>query len=659
MHQGQTEWDSDRKPDKKIDRTHLYWAERASWWEPSGFRAVSLPADFPQGDRGDEWNKHVEEYGQAYFGQIISNPIGCEQAEEPIPSDEEYMPEDEDETETTHKPQPLHSFEWNSHSPTNRFVEAAQKHEAKHTRAREIQSEMIYCISWVDLMECQHNHAMSSPFNRDTVFAAFDGLEYIFVPTECLGAGFEPQTKWTAVYAIVGAQSMIMGLLTLMVKPSNRRSVQKAYIHQRAKTSTQISLSNSTMHQELSQDIITHMSCTEFVPMVSTTHDYNPTLVHHVQYVCMDIRAFMQGDNKGKNCLCGHGSNTSKYPCPVCYVNKEQLLDIPRTNSFGCQTRTMEESIQNATLAKQLPNKAWDLKASKGSKYAPIYDIQPHQWGASTLHNAEGIYAIVMDTFKDALRAETECTTQMTKLQKQQQALMDSYELIMRDQDLLKHKETLMNEETQAWFEHTEHKHPKNVEKYEKQEERFEKELTKHTKSNQWLKFVQILHKYKINLHYCMAGSVQGIMCTRIDQARHELTELTDDYNHIVRHMWQSLFMNLTYLHDMLKKKHNWRYNVHDIATMKRAYLDLCHQMVLIVKKYRQQGGIGVKLHYLRHDIEMAEFLGYSPAFLDDQRIENVNQHLKEYTDIYSKYYGLNKEELMARRMNIRTLSCG
>ena len=96
---------------------------------------------------------------------------------------------------------------------------------------------------------------------------------------------------------------------------------------------------------------------------------------------------------------------------------------------------------------------------------------------------------------------------------------------------------------------------------------------------------------------------------------------------------------------------------MHDLATIKTAYIDWYHQHVMIVHLWRQKGSIGVKCHYLLHDIEKAIWYESSVAAEDDQRFENVNQIILETLKTYSRYKGKNKLQLIGTRTNCQCLN--
>ena len=155
--------------------------------------------------------------------------------------------------------------------------------------------------------------------------------------------------------------------------------------------------------------------------------------------------------------------------------------------------------------------------------------------------------------------------------------------------------------------------------------------------SNVMIKYIEILKKHKINLYYFLKGSVQGVMCGRICNAKLDLVNLIKEMNYPAGCLWELFFNNLSYLYKMLKHKHAHKWHMYQLATMKYAYIELYYQMNLIVRCWRKKGNIGVKIHYLCHDLEQCVRAKHSNAWYNDERFENCNLHCKVIKGIFNK----------------------
>ena len=112
----------------------------------------------------------------------------------------------------------------------------------------------------------------------------------------------------------------------------------------------------------------------------------------------------------------------------------------------------------------------------------------------------------------------------------------------------------------------------------------------------------------------------------------------------------------------MLKRKYHCKYTDFEMASMKHAYTDFYHQLVLVVRIWKEKWDLTIKPHYLLHNLEHALHLRISPVFFDEERIENCHQHVKGMKRLYHSGSGNQhgcREMLVGRRMNDRVLSSG
>ena len=80
-----------------------------------------------------------------------------------------------------------------------------------------------------------------------------------------------------------------------------------------------------------------------------------------------------------------------------------------------------------------------------------------------------------------------------------------------------------------------------------------------------------------------LSGSIQGVMCGRIIEARHELADLAQKYvDQTVALLWKHLFINLGYLYVLLKHTSHRKWTLHELASVKTAYIDWYHQQLVL-----------------------------------------------------------------------------
>ena len=78
---------------------------------------------------------------------------------------------------------------------------------------------------------------------------------------------------------------------------------------------------------------------------------------------------------------------------------------------------------------------------------------------------------------------------------------------------------------------------------------------------------------------------------------------------------WELFLNNLSCLYKMLKHKHAHKWHMYQLATMKYAYIKLYYQLNVIVNCWRKKGNIGIKIHYLCHDLEQCVRAKHSNAW--------------------------------------------
>ena len=148
-----------------------------------------------------------------------------------------------------------------------------------------------------------------------------------------------------------------------------------------------------------------------------------------------------------------------------------------------------------------------------------------------------------------------------------------------------------------------------------------------------------------------VAGSISTVC-----KAASDLVDLAFKCNQTGGYIWAHYFNNLSFMYDMLKHKSARNWTIHEMASMKTAYIDWYHLHVIVVSLWRMKGSIGAKCHYLMHDIEKCFNNACSPAAEDDQRFENSNQTVDAGLKNYTRYKKTDKLHLIARKSNTRAL---
>ena len=574
---------------------------------------------------------------------------------------------------TLHILHPLHRWNFNSESRLNRMLESQWQWQRKHCKASTLQGDTLYHLSFenlsnhiwnVELPMCDSTE-IADTLTTDILFDQIHGVQYIYLPDAWIHEFDVDDLPMDRMFGIT-IQDSLCGLLQLHI--INKKHPQtdhlgntngrKCLIYQRCKFTDLLDLSNSTWDgndDTKYKNINNNVNILDDIGSTSVTYDN--TDEHEFHWWRVDLKMFMQFDNSARNMVAGCSKATSSSPCPICEATGKQIYAFPTPQTMCFKTRN-----QLQTLVRSL-NLAEKQTHYKGCKEAPIWDCPAHRYGPTTLHDFEGIFALVLDCFKGYINEYTDSAAELADLQEHNQNIHEVYNEMCKLQDAQEFlmEQTTKTETMQQKIDDLKEQILEIQEQYNQLEEKWDQELSD-SNSNALRQYLQILKKYKINEYYCMKGSVQGIMCARICTARQEFVTLAKRINVTAGILWQLLFENLNFVYLMLKRKYHVKFTKFELATCKHSYIDLYHQLVLVVRSWRRVGDLTIKPHYLGHDLEYTLGSMMSTAFVDEERIENCNQHVKGTKRLYHSGCGNQhgcREMLVGRRMNDRVLSCG
>ena len=567
------------------------------------------------------------------------------------------------------KTYPLRAFRFNKESRLNRFAESYWKYQTTFASTQSIQNDELYFISWSSIAHIELNDSLPRtddpnqmvPFNMTTMFDDDKGIDFFWIEKTCLPVTYSDSTS-QYLNLVITHQNSIAGIVIVYIEKCDHKfstitqylQLRQCMIICRCTAYTNFNVNNCQIDGALS----VNNDQNELFKLGKTQCTYNVDIKHKLQWWKMPLNAVMQLDNKGKNMVSGIATAAASFPCACCDVSNAQIHAIPTPSTMSHVTRTEKSKQQN--LSKGIDNDGnVDLKKSKGVQNATIYHVPPHKWGALSMHNFEGIVAVAMDVFRDMLCVEKGHVIHWKQLQCQVQDLQTQYEQIVKLKEIITQTtNNVVDDEKNNWLIQSQRKLNRLIHKYSVDYSKWENIIKKNKKNAMILKFVQLMEDYNVNLYYFLKGSIQGKMCGRIIAARYALINLVDEYFiDSVTFLWKHYFLNLSFMYIMLKHKSTRKWTIHECASLKHAYIDWKYQHILICALFRKNGSIGVKSHYLMHDIEKVMWYQSSVALEDDQRFENVNQEIDELLRTYMRYRGTNKLQLVSRRMNGETLN--
>ena len=571
------------------------------------------------------------------------------------------------------KPYTLTEFHFNANSNLNRFQQSLWDAQIRHASTSSIQNDNLVFVLLTQLNDIDSNEALPQvndpaiyiPLTGISLFDDFDGIEWFWISKHSLPNDYSSDQTFYCNIAIVHCE-LVLGILTVFIDVVNENQSQlesiynlrKCYIISRCNAFTEFNVGNIINNTNNSCYILNrNQDNSVLIKMGQTLTDKNVIKQQRLDWFKIDLTGVFQSDNKGRNMLAGLSTSASKYPCPLCYASTDMIYSLPTPDSFQFQTRTVDE-MQSCLQDGVDEDGVVNLKKSKGVQNVSIYQVEPHRYGVTTLHNFEGIFCVTMDTFKDMLCPNRGYKNEWQIIKDECTKLQVLFEKIVKIEDILQQSEQQQNQDDLLdWKQKMNNKLYNLKNEYIASKNAFDNNITNNVHNARMIQFMSIMDKHNINLYYVLSHSLQGVMCGRIVNARFDLIELaqTIDQRHGI--IWKQLFLNLSYLYIMLKHKSTRNWTPHEMASVKTAYLDWYHQHVIAVQMWRVQGSIGIKCHYLLHDIEKAFFLQTSPWSEDDQRFENVNQHVESQLHTYCRYTKKDKLQLVIRRMNTESLN--
>ena len=542
----------------------------------------------------------------------------------------------------------LESWKFNDGCVLTRMQEDEWKWRQTHVEAKTAQGDVLYKLDYesfalhewnVDLPLKNNNETMEI-MNTDCLFDQVNGIDYFYLENSSIPMLDESLEHMYRLFAIT-VQGLLFGLLQVDITdeiPSEqcRNGTylgRKCVIQQRCSTANQIDLNC------IEWDVQNGFECEPINEDVNTIDEIGSSNVifdeqygiHELHVLRVNLKTMMTFDNSAKNMVAGITKATGTYPCASCEAKGQDIYALPTPETMCFKSRNPSETARRAA---QL-NGGGHIN---GCKESPIYDLPVHRMAGSILHDMEGIFAVILSCAKGFINEYTGGSDAVVVLQQE-----------------------TSTDEIDARITEIDEKLDVLIPQYTADDESLKNKLNG-SASDGMVSYLNILQKYSINEYYCMAGSVQGIMCARICKARHELVNLFKKISYVGGLLWELLMQNVNFLYTMLKHKHKCKFTNFELASLKNAYIDFYHQLIMVVRLWRSDGDLTIKPHYLMHDLEQTFVSCISNAYTDEERIENVNQLIKATLRLYmncnGNRYG-SKEMFIGRRMNNRVLSCG
>ena len=579
----------------------------------------------------------------------------------------------DDNVNVEHVLHDLLEYKWNANSGLTRMQQSDWDWQKMHIKSSYLQGDALHLLPYSFItsndrncdLPCINDTIAQFPFSS-LIFDLEKGLKHVWLDNDDYNSLNLNSDNDNYFFGVTN-ETHIIGLIQCYIPTDsvNNENVQ-LIIQQRRSLHifidiTKMSWYNAYMNDNAApQTIQLSDNNDEFKQMVQSHTDNECVQDNDTECKLMwyrfELDAFLEFDNKAANLCYGYSTHASRYPCTQCEVTSQQVYDFPTPDNMCWKSRQTGETFFRTALKRSKKH------PSVGCKQPPIFDAPVHKHGPPTMHDWEGICFVIMQTFQDFISTMCDHDALLDNDQAKFIEIEKMYEEILHLQDL---KTTPTIQDNPDWADQiakNDIKLATLVNEYNREHNMWEARMKTTNANNYKCIFLQILRKYHINLYYKQNGSLQGTTCARICDASEELIELAINIDFVGGVLWKHLFINLKYLYFMVKRKCKQKYTTFELASMKYSYINMYHQMLLVVYLWRKSGLTGKKIHFLVHVLEQCFHLKMSTGFIDDERFENVNQHAKDMEKLYQGWNGNRhgcKQMFMAKRLNGRALSCG
>ena len=375
---------------------------------------------------------------------------------------------------------------------------------------------------------------------------------------------------------------------------------------------------------------------------------------HQLGYVCIPLHTLWCGDWKGLFSLLGHKGAGAKCRCLWCDSNTQDQFQSPTPHNRKWKSNSAAVIQQAAISANTNSNNNLELSF----KRFPVIPAGFDRLGIPTLHTNLGpthrILLGVVNVIQEATNSNETILQYNAKYETMHQIESDisNYKHSLR---FLQDVENTSQFDEQFVSNMDDHRQTlqQELEKLNCQFKEAEKEFKKCElelkQDNGCLELLDIYDKLKIKPWQVKQSSIVGlagknflknhdVILDKLKQCDKECYELVyamcKRLEFIAGVTWTK---NVILFNDTLLNTLEW--NIHEFQWLYHKF----------IKKYGggQGNKYGIKVHGLYHILEWIRFKGWSPATMDDQRVEAWNAYMARYAPLFHYFGGQTNLEKM------------
>ena len=335
--------------------------------------------------------------------------------------DHNELSESSDDDTITHTLHPLNRWNFNAKSNLNRMAESDWKWRCKHHKASAVQGDTLYQLSFEKISQHEWNVELprfntteiADTLNPDVLFHLYNGVKHIYLPQEWIPNYDANNLPLNYLFGVT-LQNLLIGLLQLHITRYSppqcdhlgNNNGNKCMIYQRSRFTDYIDLNNVIWDERDGyqyKNINTNDNLLHEIGSIDVSYD---DVNEHELVICRkDLNKFKQFDNSAKNMVNGIAKSTSSNPCSTCEAHGYEIYSFPTPTTMSWKTR-----IQLQTVIRAMSLDESEIHR-KGCKEPPIWDSPVHRFAATTLHDYEGIFKVVLDCFKGCINKHTDGET--------------------------------------------------------------------------------------------------------------------------------------------------------------------------------------------------------------------------------------------------------
>ncbi|MGB1097196.1 MAG: hypothetical protein ACPG2Y_01210, partial [Acholeplasmataceae bacterium] len=594
-----------------------------------------------------------EQRGEANANDVnMNNDNANEESDDNANDDDEYK----------HQLYPLTDYNWNGNTPLSRMIHSDWLWQCQHVKSSRVQGNMLYVLSYAAILFNQSNKHLPTMGAKSSIMPQssllFDdkhGYQYFWLDNSVVAQGNDSEHVGYYLFGLCDGNEMF-GLLQCYMGERQLTGAEndpnidnrKFIIQQRRSLRQNLHIngmdwawnnSNKYSKNHYQPVTISLENDMNVLNQIIETHNERHSddfygMKRELIWGRFEMDGYMQLDNKAKNMCSGISTSACRNPCSTCLASRRDIYSWPTPATMSFESRTTADTVERVAL------KPDDANHNMGCQTVPIYTVPVHRQGPTTMHDWQGAICVMIIAYQDYIRSQTNDGQQLDADIEELSSIQNVYVEINHHQDLKDNVSKTNSADAEERVNQNNIKLRQLKREYEFKLNAWKLRMETNNANNYLCKFLKIMQKYHINLHYCMSGSIQGKMCARICEARWELIALAKEIDYSCGVLWEHLFINMNYVYLMTKRKHKKLYNTVELASLKYAYINMYHQTLMVVCLWKRKGKSGMKLHYLMHDIEHCFKDLMSTGHKDDERFENVNQHVLAAFLLYQGWNG-------------------